>query len=278
MIEGLFSLILNAAVLLKKLRLKFFKFPSNTKTQIIAIGDSWLNRKMFDTKFYVIDTLDWLKQSYCLINCAIPGFTLQRELEIKLYKSAFARIDKKKQLIILLSLGGNDMLNILFSFIKGNEKKTRLQKSYLRKFIRHILMKKFYNYISLLLEEYTNCSDTTAKSDVKNVKVIMHGYDYFHPEKQPSSIFTAILKTFFEENKIPTNIANEIVRQFVDICNEEMQRLTKLIPTLVMIDLRGKIPKKYWGEQIHPTSEGYSIIARKFHDKIQKIAKSSLTN
>lgn len=269
----LVSMLFSAAVLRKKLRLLLLRLILRKKVpSIIAIGDSWLNRRLFDRGPLHWDTIDWIKQKYPLINCAIPGYTLEDEIKNRLCDLALKIVNLRRPLVIVLSLGGNDMLNIFSSFMSGSGSKCKLKKKHLTNFIKTVMFPQLKRYVTSLVRQYEKYGH------LKYFKIIIHGYEYFHPEKEPNSKFTAMLKEFFYNNNVPIPLASKIVREFVDITNKELLKLAKETPCLEVVDLRGKIPKKYWGEQIHPTPEGYAIVAAKIMNRIDVFMKSTSAN
>ena len=247
---------------------------------IIAFGDSWFNLSMFDlipivrgmirkTDEKTIDTIRWLHEfKHPVLNCAMPGNTLNAALQNDLHKVAI-RSSKAKKFIILLSFGGNDLIDIIDEFVVGHGAKAAVNRKALVRYIRTRTLPFFAQYISMLMTTVANKTKLHT-DEMDNLRIIMHGYDYFHPEKTPNSTYTAFLKNLFTARAIPEKVADKIVRVFVDSINLEMKRFTEKIPVLRVIDLRSQIPKIYWSEQIHPSSFGYRIIAQKFSTEIAR--------
>jgi lysophospholipase L1-like esterase len=215
-----------------------------------------------------IDTLDWLKHyGLNIIDCAIPGYRLETEMDFMLYKDILKKVLKKqKNCLILISLGGNDFINnFLLQSVEGSGNNIKLNEEISEKYIKEYLV----NYKKYII----NIRDYFINNNGDEIKFIIHGYDYVNASEKFFHFFgDGILTNLFKRINVVNNdtLINKIVCQFIDIYNKNIATIEKDIDNVYYIDIRGTLKKDEWIEDIHPTPEGYSKVAKKIFEYIMK--------
>lgn len=230
---------------------------------VIAVGDSWFNLTIFDITVPV-DTLDWLKRDYTIVDAAVPGYQLSKEIDIKLYEPALKWLsDDQKKVLVLLSLMGNDLLWNHFNriIVATSNIDARIDREYTRDVILELLAD-FDMYLAIMRDEFA--------AQGKKIHVIVNGYDYVHTESK-LLFFDGELTPKFEKHGITNeDIANLLMNEIVDMFNDMLSMWADQREMVTYCDLRGTLhgDGDYLGD-FHPTPAGYHKLAAKISDCIK---------
>ncbi len=248
-------------------RLMFLFSSIREDPMIIAIGDSWFNLTMGKWQsIFTVSILDWLKDhyGYNIFNMAIPGYTFTDEIKYKLFKYPINKVAKKQnKLIVLLSMGGND---VLFADIKHMVYKKNnefvINKKEIKKFVKKFTVS-FYTYIKMIKKFYKHQGG-------ENIKIIIHGYGYVNLK---DGALNKNLSMVFKPYNVPNDTANKSLRVFIDTLNSELKSLSNKDDCLEYIDLRKTVSKEEFLDDIHPNREAFKKIAEKYDKTISKHLK-----
>lgn len=223
----------------------------NPKRQSIFLGDSWSNLTLFN--FFTYDTIDWLKEmGMNLIDVGWPGYTISKELKLKMFEQAVNGIRKnQREVLIFVSLGGNDMLAI-----PSDELLNQTSLSVERTLGRMMLL-------------IGNIKQYCFQKGIRPT-IVFHGYDYVHAEKETLGL-KGILTWRFGHDQSDNQI-NDMMKKVLDKFNESGKFLAESLEDVHFVDLRGTLSGvNDMVEDIHPDKFGYKKIAERFYEKAKEL-------
>jgi hypothetical protein len=98
--------------------------------------------------------------------------------------------------------------------------------------------------------------------------IITHTYDYPYPSLTGGVFLGGLIKTkgwmkrFMDANSIPDELQADVIKVFMDTMAEEVLKVAAKRKGFVVVDSRGILTgKKAWLNEIHPTSEGFKLLA-----------------
>ena len=240
---------------------------------LLAEGDSWFDYPMWDVLKMLED-----EHGYDVESVAHKGDRVEQMAYGPGQLDAFCR--RLEKLIrrgtppraILLSGGGNDiagegfavLLNHAASPIAGLN--DRVVSGVIDERIR-------YAYVSIIAQ----VSRVSEQMLGRRVPIVLHGYDYPVPDGRGflggwGPLPGPWLQPGFGEKGFADLRANiETMRKLIDRFNEMLRTLPRLngLEHVKWVDLRttlttGKKYKDDWGNELHPTKEGFRRVAAKF--------------
>jgi len=257
------------------LTLKRFKFKRDNQT-ILALGDSWFNLTVLDYPFKDIDTLDFLKRDFNVIDLAIPGNKLENEATWRMFKMIPKDFNKGQKRVILLSFGGNDIVHKFSKYVKNYSPEFSAEYHIGQSFISVISEFKFSleHYLKDVLNYF--CGDNKIPCEI-----LIHGYDYFQPQVKLFGKDSKIEKVFDDKNyPEDSGMRKEIISMIVSYFGRQVHSVVKdinlqlqnsgyqKIAKASFVDIKGLLNQDDWMEMIHPTPEGYKKIADEFKKQI----------
>jgi lysophospholipase L1-like esterase len=258
--------------------------PPQTAGQLVALGDSW-----FDYPFH--DVLKELEDGH--------GFTIQSTakagdpIEAMAYHGGqldnFARsLEKIKAQgatpkAVLLSGGGDDiagkefgmLLNSAFSPIGG----------WAAGVVDYVLGERILLAYQTIVHTVTQLC--TQISQVAEIPVLVHGYDYPVPDGRgflggwlflPGPwLEPGFKEKLFSDDQLAQTTA--MMQTVIDQFNAMLQGLAAdpSLPNLRYIDLRGTLSnnlanyKDWWANELHPTEKGFAAVAEKFATVLNRL-------
>ena len=191
------------------------------------------------------------KFGHNVIDVGWPGYTIKKELQLQLFKQAISGVTGQNDIVICISLGGNDMLSIPTDQLKDKTKYAAEQT------------------IGRLVTLIGMIRDYCKKLGLKP-KFIFHGYDYVHAEKEIFSIKGSLTWRFGHDmNDLEIN---DLMKNVLDALNEASIFIASQFDDIEFLDLRGTLNGiEDFVEDIHPDKYGYKKIAEKFSEKINSL-------
>ena len=223
------------------------------KIRIVTEGDSWFN---YPTKLKEI--IDHIFEDYSLFSLGYGGDWLANIYKEEEYLEA---IRLYKPDVFIISGGGNDLVgsrrikNVLYKF-KNGKTATEL--------INH---KKFDSIVEDFKIIYKTIFDKLSEEH-PDLKVICHGYDYPNLNGKEKNWFGKPMK---RKGIDDISLRNEIAKIFMDTFNEMIKQLASNYPQIHYLDLRNKVPRNKWKDELHPNEEGFKLVAKLFKNKISEI-------
>lgn len=244
--------------------------PHDSRTVIIAEGDSWFNYIIGSD---IVRELDMMLK-YKIIRKSAPGDNLEAMVYDYHKAAGHRQIDETVQAIrdyrprfVLLSGGGNDIVGEeLASFLNhGSSGLPPLREEYVNEYLNITLKKTF--------EDFFNAVWAVDP----DIDILFHGYGYVVPNGKrawigPKAIGPWI-KNNFDKKEIPDELRNGIMRSLMDRFNTMLAGLTTANTRLHYLDLRGHIGDNDWVNEIHVNDETFHRLAVVFDQKIQDLLK-----
>ena len=244
-----------------------------TRLRIVAEGDSW-----FQYPILVEDTLDHLYKLYAIRSFSEAGDTLENYMKKREYLDA---IEEEKAEFFLVSGGGNDILGKKFEgFLRDapDPGDTTFQKYFKPDFAQKLnQLKGFYEEMfTELLDRYPN------------LHIIVHSYDYAIPlditlaknKKKPSWLGQYLVKMKIKPQVEREQCLHFLMDKFNDMLEDVVKNANKKLrgveddparDRVSYIDVRNVVNRTSWFDEIHPTNEGFQLVANKFIEEIERV-------
>ena len=256
-----------------------------SSTLLVAEGDSWFE---FPLRSHVVRELRRL--GYAVREVADHSHTLQFMATSPHQKAEFVdklrTVEKNRQrpAAIVLSGGGNDFVDILPSLLNEYHPETPalnqhavddFQKNHLRR------------YYKIWLEYITkSCLEVFGEDGL--VPILIHGYAYAVPDGRGVPFVGHWLrKEFRAKGHISRAQNTKTIATLIDKFNDMICRLPEedRFKHVHYVNLRNTLSndltredgkRKYkldWGDELHPTNEGFSKVAAEFSKTIDNLPK-----
>ncbi len=226
------------------------------KIRIVTEGDSWFN---YPTK--LPEVIDYLFEDYSIYSLGYAGDWLSNIYEEQEYITA---IRLYKPDIFIISGGGNDLVgsrrlkNILRKYKLGNKAPDLIIKWKYDKIIEdfRVIYETIFNQLT---------------SEHPTMKIICHGYDYPYLEGEEKNWLG---KPMRRKGIKDLTLRNDIAKILIDGFNEMLFSLSSEYSQVNFIDIRGKVPRDNWKDELHPNAKGFEIVANIFKEKITEISNT----
>jgi hypothetical protein len=256
---------------------------SRASTLLFAEGDSWFN---FPLGFDIVRELTLC--GYAVKSIADPGHTLKFMATSQPQKAEFvAEIDAlaKRGTVpkaILLSGGGNDFVDHFACFLNDYDPVLpTLRPEEVDKFLEQHLRVLFIEWLT-----FVTSSCIKAFEPAEPIPILVHGYAYVVPDGRPALIVGPWLKPEFAAKGYPSRVQN--TRTMETLINDFNGMLSGLLQErpwnhVHYVDLRSTLSndltkcdgvRKYkhdWNDELHPTSDGFSRVAKEFVRAIDQL-------
>lgn len=237
------------------------------RLKVVSEGDSW-----FQFPWPLTDVIDHLSNPFFygsddVANYAIyslgaggdllsssngkPGIIEQNEIPTALEKTGAD--------IVLISIGGNDLLGDMGSILKeGPFEKPEDHVDFGDKI--DIFFNAYREFLTSILDKF------------ERVKILCHGYDYVIPKVD---IFggQALLKPMEDKNITDPALQKNIMKHIIDSVTDKLVDLISSLNSdrVFYVDCRGAVGEYRWHDELHPNDEGYLSVANRFHQKIVEV-------
>ena len=247
--------LLNGANFICKLRREArFQQVVNSGTYkgplIAAEGDSW-----FEFPFILKDVIDWVMESYAVLDKSEAGDTLENMVRQAEYLAALERTGGR---LLLLSGGGNDMV------AGGN------LAAHVRPFDKALapaqyLLPSFGQVLDAAIANIEKIVRSVGRSFPK-AAVICHGYDYVVPNDGKW-----LGKPMATRGITDKALQKAIAHEMVDRLNTRLLSLANQTSRLTYVDCRGAVGDGRWHDELHPTDEGYGDVTARIGAQIKRL-------
>ena len=267
-------------------RSKFFqRLKQKPATPVlVAEGDSW-----FQFPLLVRDTVDHLSKKYAIWCVSAAGDTAQnmvlgeRASKATEYMAALRR-HKKSVKAFLFSAAGNDIIGedpvTQRPVIEDMLKPFNGNKSDIAGHINHALLGE---KITFLKGAYAQViANIRMEPGLEKLPIIIHGYDVPFPfpwsasdkrnpiwAKSDEWLGSAMKKCKINDPKLRRAIITLMINALYDMLNDLAGDPKKT--GVWVVDCRGALPKPTdWADEIHGTSDGFSVVAARFEAVLKK--------
>lgn len=215
---------------------------------IVCEGDSWVAHPFID------DIADHLIGSYDAFHVLGVGAAADLLARMDATPEYPSLVTAHAASAVLLSAGGNDLLEVFPRFLRRHVPGTDPQR---------LLTEAIDSEMATLMATMRTFLGRAGGS----VPVLVHGYDYLCSHGSPGKGGT--LGRFFDDSAIMDRAERHaVLHLIVDRYNEHLERTAAAIEGVHYVDLRGTVSHgdaacDGWADDIHPTSDGFARIAER---------------
>jgi hypothetical protein len=230
--------------------------------RLVSEGDSWFD---YPPHPNIIDYIDD-EERFAIKRFELSGDTLHNMADQ--IAKVVAAIESEKPLCLLLSAGGNDVV----------------EKGFIEKLFKtydpaatprdHLEPEVWAGKLAQLEKDFVLVMHAVGGM----VPILAHGYDYMPPSKKSARydgfrvsgpwVQPAMIAKKIEGQNLQRAIAREMIEDF----NQILVRLQKQYPLqLVHVDLRKMFTPSDWINEIHLTKGAFHQVAQKFIDTIDNV-------
>lgn len=234
-------------------QIEVFKFSG--KQRIVAEGDSWFNLPPVIRPKAIADRMK-SNGNYKVKNIAYWGHTIETMYSQKEY---LEEIDRDRTDYFMLSGGGNDLQNGLEneenSIIKQYDSDLQLD-DYLTNKGDEIFNNIENKYRGILTE---------ITSNFPIIMTFCHGYDYPRPLVDGGKY----IGQYLSRKNIPDDLMAPIMAEIIDKLNSVVSRVAQEYGDSVnYVNCRTVTEPYTWRDDMHPGSDGFKALAKKFESDI----------
>ena len=127
--------------------------------------------------------------------------------------------------------------------------------------------------ISLAYEELLDIRDYYSPNTI----VMTHTYDYPYPSNKGAKFLGGLIKTkswvkrFMDKAHIAPELQSDVIKIFMDKSANSILGIQDKRDGFIVVDTRGTLKsKKYWLNEIHPTSKGFKKISKKIYKRMKE--------
>lgn len=256
----------------QKYKLARKKHP--TWTRVLAEGDSWFDFPNYQPQPR-LDVINWLRTDtfkYVVCNYAVMGDTIAHMVEEGEYVRVLSRRSGDRFAddfaCFLVSGGGNDVLGKPLAELARKPTPTRPD----------LVNRDKLKIVMMRLESYYRDLHHRVQAIRPGLPVVVHGYDYAIPSGAAVKFFWSFkvagpwMKPTLESLGITDGgHQREVIRILIQAINRMHRKLAGALEHYVHVDCRDTLGDADWGDEIHPTSDGFRKIAEKIDATIQAL-------
>ena len=180
------------------------------------------------------------------------------------------RKNRKPVDLLLFSGGGNDVVgsNDFERFLNSDGASyTTAQQC-----VNIVRLDRKIQQIGLAFHELLDIRDHYSPETI----VITHTYDYPYPSLVGGVFLGGLIKTkawmkrFMDAAKIKEELQADVIKIFMEKIGNELLTISSSRDKFIVVETRETlIGEKEWLNEIHPTSDGFEVIAKKIFDKMK---------
>jgi lysophospholipase L1-like esterase len=242
-----------------------------SELKVLAKGDSWFSSGSFP----VCNMLQQMRfsRSACILNLAIPGDTAAAMSErIQNWQDQFSFQvgvqDAPRWDAILISAGGNDMINALPHLIRGG-----INFHHARDYVDSEALFALEQGLVASYARIVSFRDREGSPN-RGVPIFAHTYDYTAPSCAPARFYDLVTIAgpwlSPQMRDIPGHLWSPLSNYLLDCMANTLRLLEVTLPNVVVIDTRGTLCSVRsettrrcgdWQNEIHPSRAGYRKLA-----------------
>lgn len=231
-------------------------------TKFIMLGDSWTDY-IFGVP--VIQTLRYNLENtydYRITGATVGGQELDNVLAGSLHIKAIDEAGSDVR-YVLISLGGNDLLNNPAAYLKDFEQESNSRLSKIERNLEELIL--------------TGDNAKIEKYKGSPMKWIIHGYDHLNPDNENSFSNTGCRKDLVESGFGDEDV-EKYIHKNISLFNDRLVSLSNRIQNLYYINLRGTLGgppssnKTLMFDCIHPNSAGFRLITDRYVQQLKQIS------
>ena len=231
----------------------------------VAEGDSWFELPPIG---YASDIIRELWESHAILSLAKAGDAWSNVLA---QDELMYTIAEEKPDVVLLSLGGNNILGDVPSFLH-DWSPNRPVNDYVNEEFDYVL-----NTIVFYTEYWA------AKIVATGCHMVMHGYSYCDPRTASDGGWLIGGPLSRDRNINDRTIWRTAIAQMVDRFNERMIEIAskpKFAGRFHFLDVRKDLGTgpEWWQDEVHPTKKGFDVLGKRFRKALDDIEAGRATS
>lgn len=240
------------------------KYPG--RVLMVAEGDSWFQHPQIRE---IIGHLSLFFNIYCR---SAAGDEMQDYLQTGDFIDAIdrieARLGPKKVGFFLISGGGNDILGAQFKdfLIAYGKAPEKAEGEDCKRFLNQRFFEKLDEIMGLYEMTFQHLQAVRPE-----LKVLTHGYDYVIPKGPEEPGMSWLGKPMTEQGILRPGDRRGITNYLIDEFNKRLMAVAARFPQVAHIDARGAVHDYQWADEIHPNSEGFQNVARRYMKAIDEL-------
>lgn len=245
------------------------KYAHLNPIRILAEGDSWF---AYPRRFMLLgkdaNVIDHLarEDNLLILNTASSGDEIVEMISGEQKFSLLKRLSHIDFDVVLLSGGGNDIVGRYdFGFLlheKAPEMEWRECINTTRLFIKIRQVELAYRE---LIERILDIQP--------NIRIVMHTYDFPIPSARGYELFDVIplgkswIYPYFVQKKIDDpDEQRKIIRNMLLRLKSTLSKIEKeYSQNVVVVNTQGLLAERHWANEIHPTPQGFGLIAQRIY-------------
>ena len=232
---------------------------------LILDGDSWAQHPFVDELF------DQLSKSYNVYCSSLAGRLMKELHDENLYIEMLDTVDEEGHLEnvkgIVLSGGGNDLFGEEIDNILNNFDSSQADSP-----TAHIDSAVYKNLLTQMEMYYRNVIKKIRHSYPANkFPILLHSYAYLTPWDVDTGVLPKdkwVGDPLRKKKIIDSTLQKKIVAEMVDQFHGMLDGITAEFSSdnVILLDNRTALPgiKKWWSDEIHPSSAGFRLISDSF--------------
>jgi hypothetical protein len=239
---------------------------SSSKLRVLAEGDSWFN---YPRRYFIFgqdaNVIDHLadRQNLLIYNTSSNGDEAVDMLSGDAKLSLLKRLSHNEFDLLLFSGGGNDIVGRYdFGFFITEQRPGMDWSDCILHHRVEMKLKQIENTYRVL------CELTREYSKNPNIRIVTHTYDLVQPNATGFELFDIIplgkswVYPYLKSKKI-TDVGDQesIIGHLLTRFKERLLMVADDYDILTVVDTQGQLNSEQWRNEIHPTSEGFGIIA-----------------
>lgn len=255
--------------------------------KVLAEGDSWFhiggNTGVFNER-NLLDAVNFNNKHTLLLNMALSGDTMAR-MSDRMNSPSFYRVMKTYSWnLILLSAGGNDLIDALTE--QGNYRYKNKTLSVIQSnatpndYLSFINLDDLELFKASVLDSFNKFTSEKSKTTNSNIPVVLHIYDFPTPRNAPARMFMfkkgPWLYKALKDKKVPDkfwvditdHIFNALASTLLELDGTNNFHVAKTCGTIMRAELNTSGNSNDWLNEIHPNSKGIEQLAEKINQEI----------
>lgn len=248
--------------------------------RILAEGDSWFayprRQLLFGAAGNVISSLKEVYKNIQFDDVSSNGDEAVAMVSGEAKLDLLKRLATRKYDLLLFSGGGNDLVGQYdFNFFLRKQTNPASPLDY-------IVKERLDRRIERVASSYEDLIDLVGEfSSNQNIKIVSHTYDWAIPSPEGAIFWNGLIKidsgrSWMHPYMIEKGILDEdeqyaIVKHLLSQFADRLKKIeAKSNGRFVLVDTQGTLPERdrnLWVNEIHPSPEGFSKIARVIYDK-----------
>jgi hypothetical protein len=247
---------------------------------LVAEGDSWFNYPFHDVLSMLEDDFSFRVESVAHLGDTLESMTYdETQLEAFGRKLEHLKDDSRAPRAILLSAGGNDMAGDEFALLLNHAASGMPPLN--AKIVDGLINDRLrFEMISLLMAMTGLCQDYFGTT----IPIVVHGYGNAVPDGRGvlggfSILPGPWLEPAFRQKGYTQLVKNvPVMKDLIGYFNDMLADLPAVsglshvsyldLRSLLSNQLLGNAYKKSWANELHPTPNGFAVLAKAFSDRI----------